>query len=262
MKIDYGKYQAYHKGSDVFPDPMTKSSLTYVVGAPGSGKTTYAMDLSKEKGYHHLEMDALTQKEPTEKNSHARELPLDIITKIRKAGTSVIISGVSTNWEDIAKLSDKVILMHTKPEDIVRRAELRKKQTGHGLEVEVEKWKKWAEEWYQGDQFKKLQQFADKLEIIEPTESNEEKCDICGRITTKHVAEGEGYGRKKDKIPLLYHFHGSNLETICLECSGLKEEDWKEAREKTDPKLIYPESKNATWLEKWGDINSKKRREL
>jgi hypothetical protein len=56
--------------------------------------------------------------------------------------------------------------MHTRPEEIEKRAKLRIEETGHGEDVESDLWKKWATDWYEGDQFKKVLQFKDKLELV------------------------------------------------------------------------------------------------
>lgn len=74
-----------------------------------------------------------------------------------------------------------------------------------------------------------------------------ERCDFCGDITTRHVPEGEGLGKKKNKIPVRLHFHNKTGGTVCLSCSGLTIEHWMECRAKTDRKLTYYGSLNAGW---------------
>lgn len=75
-------------------------------------------------------------------------------------------------------------------------------------------------------------------EEVKPPE--DEKCSKCGTVVTAVRPDGV-------KQPMLQHFHHSDVDILCLQCSGKTEHEWNIAQAATDPKYLKPGSLNASW---------------
>lgn len=250
---------------------VKESTLEYVVGAPGSGKTTYAIGRIKD-GFHYVEIDALSVLSPTTHNPHARTFPIEVIPMIKRAKSFCVLAGVATNWQKLCYLADRVVFIAPDADEVMKRhMEREEKVIGRKGRIDLVTLVKWISDWTQGGKHYQWivdhrTQFVDYIQVGEAKPSlssaslagEHELCDLCGLVTTFHVPPGTGVGRKKDKIPVLRHFHGEGANgTVCLRCSGRSLADWDAARkmhEKTDPIRVYPESLNAPWTTAWGEF--------
>jgi hypothetical protein len=136
--------------------------IIYILGAPLSGKTQRARDLFMSgAGDFWIEIDMISGRKPVPGNPHAREVSPSVLKHWRDrsihTGSSLIISGVCTNYEEILKLCDEFIWMRVRPNIIRARSAERN--------VDPKLLYQWAKDWYDGPHADTILKYQEKGKV-------------------------------------------------------------------------------------------------
>lgn len=142
--------------------------IVHVIGAPNSGKTTFARELFPKLGKTAFwyEVDYISLPNPTPRNPHKKTIPQQIIKQWYEMSQDrttdhkiLLLSGLSTNWQELLTVSEKVYWIRTHPDVIMSRADERPF-------IDKKLLRTWAEDWYNGKNAEWILKLIHKLEIV------------------------------------------------------------------------------------------------
>lgn len=144
-----------------------------IIGAVGSGKTTYAKYLSQKLNINYYEIDCIVHNDEHNIKRKYQE-QLQIINNINKQNDWIIEGTLRKNLDILLELTDKIIWLNTPSK--VRTKRIITRFIKQKLNLEKSSYKptlsillsilKWNREFNEKEFFEKLSKYPNKLEII------------------------------------------------------------------------------------------------
>jgi len=138
-----GRKDAYkQEGRDMYTEDDIKTSISiikesdsekiYVIGNVGSGKTTFAREISRELGYKNIDVDRWFQIFRQEQKREAADLPELLQYIMKREKPPFVINHTDLLRQNLIKDADVVIYLNPQKDELLKSRQLRSESGAEG----------------------------------------------------------------------------------------------------------------------------------